>query len=249
VAGFIRILQLLITIQLTLQFTTHALSLLGLLSFTSPLVPASNGGRFPSSGFPNWNSLVLAQLNTLKSSSFWSCSRTASACHWSHHPTICNLLCNVMPCNNYWTLYHWSFLYNCKADQIKTTTRTSVVSCLQFRILATIRLTLYGLGVDQQETPLFLCVTLETRPVTSQLESVAVSWFVPNSLSGYHCSFFLDNDVLPWLDPSCGDCSSFAPAAVSLRQLVPISSLVRCKLVRCTIFLILSPRPQEWPVF
>jgi hypothetical protein len=53
ITGFIGHLQFLITIQAnsisyTVQFTTHALSLLSLLSLTSHLVPASNGGRSPS---------------------------------------------------------------------------------------------------------------------------------------------------------------------------------------------------------
>jgi hypothetical protein len=41
-----------IPISHSLQFTLHVLSLLGLLFFASPLVPAFNGGRSPSRNFP-----------------------------------------------------------------------------------------------------------------------------------------------------------------------------------------------------
>jgi hypothetical protein len=49
-------------------------------------------------------------------------------------------------------------------SEIMNTTSFSTV-----RILATIRLSLYGLEVDQQEPPLLCtCVTMETRHVISQ---------------------------------------------------------------------------------
>jgi hypothetical protein len=102
------------------QLTTHAMNFLGLLSFISPLVPASNGWRSPSSVLEHVPvtrpqrllthsalTIALAPLHTLKSSPFWSCSRTVSTCHWLRPPTISNLLRNVMPCNNYWT-WSWS---------------------------------------------------------------------------------------------------------------------------------------------
>jgi hypothetical protein len=104
VTGFIRHSQFLIKIHYiwgitnshSLQFTTHVPSILGLFSFTSLLVPASNGRRSPY-WVPNCPHATATSILDSQCT-HWNSFGTSSSCHWLCHPIIC-LLSAVLSCN------------------------------------------------------------------------------------------------------------------------------------------------------
>jgi hypothetical protein len=103
VTGFIGLLKFVITIHRIphiQQFTTA-----GTESFQSAVSSPVFWYRLSTADvhildYPN--ATAVAPQHTLKSSYFWCCSRITVKCHSLRPPTICSLLCIIIPWNSYW---------------------------------------------------------------------------------------------------------------------------------------------------